>query len=133
MSRAAARQRSRLNGFDTMRSFLRLLVFLPLGLLILLFSMANREAVKISLDPFSEGDAELTFQTPMFLVVLVSMALGVLAGGLSSWLSHLPVRRDAKIARRDALKARSEMDELRSQALGSLDPGAQQPDRSLRR
>jgi uncharacterized integral membrane protein len=104
-----------------MRTLLRLIIFVPLGLLILFFAMANRTSVKISLDPFPEPDSGgLSFDAPLFLVVMASVAIGVLAGGVSSWLSHLSVRRAARQARAEAFRARGEMEELRQQALGSL-------------
>jgi hypothetical protein len=104
-----------------MKSILRIIVFVPIALIILFFSMANRAPVKIGLDPFALPDAPaLSVEAPMFLVVLISMAIGVLAGGVSSWLSHMPVRRAAKIARAEAKKTRLEVEKLRQQALAEL-------------
>jgi len=104
-----------------MRTILRLAVFVPLGLLILFFSMANRGLVKLSLDPFPGGDISgPSFETPLFLVVLASVAIGLLAGGFSSWVGHRPVRRAAKQARAEVKKTRGEIEQLRQQALSSL-------------
>lgn len=106
-----------------MKAVLRIIVFVPLALLILFFSMANRSPVRIGLDPFATSDAPgPSVEAPMFLVVLASMAIGVLAGGVASWLGHLAVRRDAKIARSEAKKTRLEVEKLRQQALSQL-PG----------
>ncbi|KAF0122243.1 MULTISPECIES: LapA family protein [Methylocystis] len=104
-----------------MKSILRVIIFVPLALIILFFSMANRGSVRIGLDPFAPSDGSgPSFEAPIFLVVLASMAIGVLAGGISSWLGHLSVRRAAKIARAEARKTRVEIDKLRQQALASL-------------
>ncbi len=104
-----------------MRSLLRLLVYIPLGLLILYFALANRGSVKISLDPFPGGEASaLSFEAPLFLVVLTAVAIGVIAGGASSWLTHAPLRRTARQARAEASKARSEVEQLRQQTLANL-------------
>jgi uncharacterized integral membrane protein len=104
-----------------MKSVLRIVVFVPLGLIILFFAMANRESVRIGLDPFAPPDGSgPSFEAPIFLVVLASMAVGVLAGGLSSWLGHLPVRRAARLARSEAKKTRIEIEKLRQQALASV-------------
>lgn len=110
-----------------MKSILRVLVFVPLALIILFFSMANRAMVKIGVDPFAANPADApSIEAPMYLVVLAAMALGVLAGGVSSWLGHLPVRRAAKVARAEAKKTRLEIEKLRQQALAELpsDPKA---------
>jgi uncharacterized integral membrane protein len=104
-----------------MKSILRVIVFVPLALIILFFSMANRGSVRIGLDPFAPSDGSgPSFEAPIFLVVLASMAIGVLAGGISSWLGHLSVRRAAKVARAEARKTRVEIEKLRQQALASL-------------
>ncbi|HEY8214469.1 MAG TPA: LapA family protein [Methylocystis sp.] len=104
-----------------MKSILRVIIFVPLALIILFFSMANRGSVRIGLDPFAPNDGSgLSFEAPIFLVVLASIAIGVLAGGISSWLGHLSVRRAAKVARAEARKTRVEIEKLRQQALASL-------------
>jgi uncharacterized integral membrane protein len=104
-----------------MRTVFRIIFFVPLALIILFFAMANRSPVHIGLDPFlAQGETGPSFEAPLFLVVLVSMALGVLAGGASTWVSHMPVRRAAKIARAEVKKTRGEIDKLRQQALSSL-------------
>lgn len=104
-----------------MKSILRVIIFVPLALIILFFSMANRGSVRIGLDPFATSDGSgPSFEAPIFLVVLASMAIGVLAGGISSWLGHLSVRRAAKVARAEARKTRVEIEKLRQQALASL-------------
>lgn len=104
-----------------MKAILRIIIFVPLALIILFFSMANRAPVKIGLDPFAASDAAApTIEAPMFMVVLAAMAIGVLAGGVSSWLGHLPVRRAAKVARAEAKKTRLEIEKLRQQALAQL-------------
>ncbi|WP_363351099.1 LapA family protein [Methylocystis echinoides] len=103
-----------------MKAILRIIIFVPLALLILFFSMANRAPVKIGLDPFSPPDTGASIEAPMFIVVLAAMAIGVLAGGVSSWLGHLPVRRAAKVARAEAKKTRLEIEKLRQQALAQL-------------
>ena len=67
------------------------------------------------------GLAGPSFEAPLFLVVLTSAALGVIAGGVSCWLSHREVRRVAKRAQAEAAKAKEEVEQqLRRQALASL-------------
>jgi uncharacterized integral membrane protein len=106
---------------DVMKSILRVIIFVPLALVILFFAMANRGSVRIGLDPFETNDGSgPSFEAPIFLVVLASMAVGVLAGGVSSWVGHLPVRRAAKVARAEARKTRVEIEKLRQQALTSV-------------
>jgi uncharacterized integral membrane protein len=106
-----------------MRSIIRIIVFVPLGLLLLFFAMANRGMVRVGLDPFAANDPTApSFEAPLFLVALASAAIGVVAGSMSTWLSHRRHRRDAREARKDAKKARAEAEELRARGLASI-PG----------
>lgn len=107
-----------------MKSLLRWTVYLPLALLMLWFALANRGWVRISLDASQTGEfARYTFEAPLFLVVMTGMAIGVLAGGAACWLNHRGVRRDARIARAEAVKAQAEVEKLRQAALANL-PGS---------
>lgn len=107
-----------------MKSVLRIIVFVPLALIILFFALSNRIFVPIRMDPFAAPDdpSAIVLQAPLFMVALVAMAIGVLAGGLSSWLGHLPTRRDARVARAEARKTRLEIEKLRQQALANPPP-----------
>ncbi|MBY6239715.1 lipopolysaccharide assembly protein LapA domain-containing protein [Methylosinus sp. Sm6] len=117
-----------------MKSILRIIVFAPLALLFLFFAMANRAPVQVFIDPLPGGDATgPSFEAPLYLVVLASIALGVLAGGLSSWVAHGRYRRAARTARADAKVARTEAEQLRGQALASLSPDPASGGRALRR
>lgn len=106
-----------------MRLLLRLIIVIPLLLLALYFAESNRGPVKVSLEPLPGGalfGSSLSFEAPLFLVVLISMAIGVLLGGFSSWLAHREIRRTAKLAKAEAAKLQSEVGELRRAALAAL-------------
>ncbi|HMK90786.1 MAG TPA: LapA family protein [Methylocystis sp.] len=104
-----------------MGTLLRWSIYLPLAVLIIWFALANRGSVTISLDALQTGDlAAYRFEAPLFLVVMAAMAIGVVAGGLASWLSHGSVRRSARLARAEAKRAQDELDKLRRQALAEL-------------
>jgi uncharacterized integral membrane protein len=103
-----------------MKSVLRLSYYAVLILAALYFAEANRGPVKVSLDPFPGGESGPSFEAPLFLVVLASVALGVILGASSSWMRHRSVRRAARLARVEAAKAQSELERLRQQALASL-------------
>ena len=66
-----------------MRFFLKALVLVPIALAIVLFSVANRAPVRISLDPISLTPI-FAFDAPLFAVVLAAIAAGVLIGGLAA-------------------------------------------------
>jgi uncharacterized integral membrane protein len=105
-----------------MKRFLTYLVLFPVGVIIILFALANREVVSLSLDPFSPDTPALSFTAPLFLVLFAVLMLGVLIGGCASWLRQGTHRRAARRARADADRYRAEAERLRSQLAGAAQP-----------
>jgi uncharacterized integral membrane protein len=100
------------------KRFLTYLVFVPVAVLVLLFALANREMVTLSLDPFGGGDPTLAVSAPLFIVLFVVLALGVLIGGCAAWLKQGRNRKAARLARTEADRYRAEAERLRSQLAG---------------
>jgi uncharacterized integral membrane protein len=100
-----------------MRALFRGLILLPVFLLLLAFSLANRHSVTISIDPFNDGDAAaLTYSIPIYVFFLGSVMLGVLIGGLTTWMRQGRFRKAAREASRKSAVLKSENDKLRKQA-----------------
>lgn len=97
-----------------MRSFLKALVLVPIALAIVLFSVANRAPVRVSLDPISRDAPVLAYDLPLFAVVLAAIAVGVLVGGLASWVAQGKHRKAARRSRREVETLRSQTQALRS-------------------
>lgn len=97
-----------------MKAFFKALVLVPVALVIVLFSVANRGPVRVSLDPFSRDLPMLSYELPLFAVVLAAIAVGVLVGGLASWIAQGKHRKAARRNRREAEALRSETQALRS-------------------
>lgn len=97
-----------------MKAFFKALVLVPVGLLVVLFSVANRAPVRVSLDPVSRDAPALAFDLPLFAVVLAAIAVGILIGGFASWLAQGKHRKAARINRREAEKLRNEAQSLRA-------------------
>jgi uncharacterized protein HemY len=70
-----------------MRRLLFWVVLVPLGALIVLFAVANRTPVVVSLDPFSGENSALAFSVPLFIVMIGCIIIGIAIGGIVS-LSH---------------------------------------------
>ena len=97
-----------------MKSFFKALVLVPIALMIVLFSVANRAPVRVSFDPISRDAPVLAFDIPLFAVVLAAIAAGVLIGGLASWLAQGKHRKAARRNRREAETLRGEAQMLRA-------------------
>jgi uncharacterized integral membrane protein len=79
-----------------LRTLLTAVVLMPLAVLILLFAVANRQWINVSLDPFSARDPALAVSLPLFFVVLFAVMAGVVIGGTATWLSQAKWRRSAR-------------------------------------
>jgi uncharacterized integral membrane protein len=79
-----------------LRTLLTVVVLVPLALVILLFAVANRQWISVSLDPFSAPEPALAVSLPVFFVVLLAVMAGVLIGGTATWLSQAKWRRAAR-------------------------------------
>jgi uncharacterized integral membrane protein len=99
-----------------MRKFLTALIVIPLGLILMVFAVANRHFVTVSFDPFVSNDPSFSVTLPLFLLLIVVAALGVLAGGCAVWFGQRHWRRAARRNDADARAARGELADLRAQA-----------------
>src|SRR6266700_2580097 len=62
-----------------MRKFFTAVVLIPLGLLFVVFAVANRHLVTVSLDPFNSTDPSVGFTLPLFVVIIAVAIAGVAA------------------------------------------------------
>ena len=103
-----------------MRIFLKWLVIAPIAIVLVFLAFLNRRSVPVTLDPLGNDIPYLSFEAPLFLVMLVCGALGVMTGSLFTWLGQSKHRRAARTARAEADRARDETQRLRAQAAGNL-------------
>lgn len=99
-----------------MRKIVNVLVIVPLALVLLAFAVANRQFVTVSFNPFDASDAALALMLPLFVVIFVAAALGVIAGSLATWFGQRRWRRAARQNEAEAREARQQLLELRSRA-----------------
>jgi uncharacterized integral membrane protein len=100
-----------------MRKFLSTLVFVLLGLILIVFAVANRHLVTVSFDPFGSGDSAFNLRPePLFVIIIAAMIVGVVAGGSATWFRQRHWRRAARQHEADARQARAQLAELRGSA-----------------
>src|SRR5690348_2413261 len=100
------------------------LVLFPLGVLIVLIAMANRQAVTVSLDPFLPEKPALALALPLFLVILLAVIAGVIIGGTAAWLRQSKWRRAARRAQAELHAVRAEKETLRQRLESTERPPA---------
>lgn len=81
------------------------------AIILLLFAFANRQFVSVSFDPFASDAPAFAIAAPLFIVLMITLIIGVLVGGAAVWLSQGRFRRAAR-------RNRAEIERLRSQSAG---------------
>jgi uncharacterized integral membrane protein len=81
-----------------MKRAAKLLLLVPIIIVAVAIAVANRHSVTFSLDPFAETNPALSIDLPLFWLLFGALALGVLLGGIATWLRQAKWR---KAARRD--------------------------------
>jgi uncharacterized integral membrane protein len=94
-----------------LRKIVTALILLPIMALVVLFAVANRSAVTVSLDPFAGQPPMFAASIPLFVLLLVVLIAGV----ISSWLRQSRWRRRARRLAGELKAARAEAETLRRQ------------------
>ena len=97
-----------------MRKFFSALVVVPLGLIFVVFAVANRHLVTVSFDPFNSSDPSIAVRLPLFVVIIAVAILGVIAGGIATWFRQRRWRRAARQHEADARAARAQLADLQA-------------------
>ena len=105
-----------------MRKFLTGLVLIPLGVIFVVFAVANRHPVTVSFDPFNSSDPAVGFTLPLFVVIIAVAIAGVVAGGSATWFRQRRWRRAARLHEADARQARAQLADLRGAPPSRYDP-----------
>jgi uncharacterized integral membrane protein len=95
-----------------MRRVLFLIILVPLAIVMVILSVANRSPVVFSLDPF--GGNALSFSGPLFVFLFAALLLGVIIGGVATWLRQGRWRHAARVARAEAGRLRGELERQRA-------------------
>jgi uncharacterized integral membrane protein len=101
------------------RRILTIAILGPLALLILLAAIANRQTVTVSLDPFLSGDRAFAITQPLFVILLLTLIIGVVVGGVATWLRQGKWRRAARAASAELRAQRQENELLRQRLYAS--------------
>jgi uncharacterized integral membrane protein len=75
---------------------LLVVVFVPLAIVLVALAVANRGPVAFTVDPFNPGNPALTIELPLFIFLLLALAIGVLTGSAATWLKQGRYRRLAR-------------------------------------
>lgn len=104
------------------KKILNLVVFIPLGVLLIVLAVANRQVVTLALNPFRPDDGVLSLSGPFFLFLLLALTVGMAIGSAATWWSQGRYRKQARIEAREAIKWHNEAD--RNRPASAASPGS---------
>ncbi|MFD1198359.1 lipopolysaccharide assembly protein LapA domain-containing protein [Brucella gallinifaecis] len=70
-----------------------IVIFVPLAIILIALSVANRQSIGLTIDPFNPGNPALTYQAPLFIWLFGALILGALIGAAVTWLAQGKHRR----------------------------------------
>ena len=69
-----------------LRRIVAAIILVPLAIIIVALAVANRQDVVISFDPFDPAQLVYSKTTWLFVPIFAALMIGVIIGGLASWL-----------------------------------------------
>ncbi len=91
-------------------------VLIPIGILLIVLSVANRQPVTLALNPFRPEDSVLSVTAPFFVYLFLATILGLVLGALITWFTQGKYRKRARIEANEAVKWHSEAEKHRTRA-----------------
>ncbi len=88
------------------------LLAIPAAILLVSIAVSNRAPVRLVLDPFRPEAPVLSVSLPFYAYLLGALTLGVVLGGVATWLTQGRWRRTARLRTQDAMRWQAEADRL---------------------
>jgi uncharacterized integral membrane protein len=106
------------------------IIVVPLAVIIIAFAVANRQIVTVSFDPFSSTAPAYAANLPLFVLIFIVLILGVIVGGVGSWIGQAKWRRGHRSLDAEVRQLRSEVDTIEARIMmrqAPTAPGAPPP------
>ena len=98
-----------------MKRVLQWLVLVPLALVGIAFAVANRQIVWVNLDPFAtQASEQIELKAPLFVTLILTLAIGVLIGGIFTWFAQGRQRRALREARGEMARLRADVERMKT-------------------
>ncbi|MFK0683774.1 LapA family protein [Ochrobactrum sp. BD67] len=86
------------------KRIIAIFVLVPLAVVLIALSVANRASVQFTVDPFNPGNPALSYNAPLFLWLFGALLLGVVIGSLVTWLTQGKHRRKERMYKQEAAR-----------------------------
>ena len=88
------------------------LLALPAAIVLITLAVINRHAVRLVLDPFRPDDPALALVLPFYAYLFGTLLVGIVIGGVSTWMAQASWRRMARRRAAEAQRWQAEADRL---------------------
>lgn len=88
------------------------IVAFPAAVLLVTLAIANRHSVQLVLDPFRPDDPVLSLMLPFYAYLFGALLIGVVLGGVATWMTQGHWRRSARVKTHEARRWHAEADRL---------------------
>ena len=95
-----------------LRRILALFVAFPIGAILIAIAVSNRQPVALILDPFKPDNPALSIELPFYLYLLGALVVGVVLGGIATWMGQSRWRQTARAQGQRAARWQAEADRL---------------------
>ena len=99
-----------------MKKLISLAVFVPLAIVLIVLSVANRHLVTFNMDPINPAQPFLSFTMPFFVFLFLALLAGLLLGSVFTWFSQSKHRKFARKQKHEADKWQHEAEEQKQRA-----------------
>jgi hypothetical protein len=94
------------------RRVLSLIIGFPLGAVLVALAVSNRQPVTLVLDPFRPETPALSIDLPFYAYLIGALVVGVILGGMATWMGQSRWRQTARTQGRRAARWQAEADRL---------------------
>ncbi len=98
------------------KRIITLVILVPVAIVLILLSVANRQTVTLAFNPFEPSDPVLSQSAPLFVFLFAALMLGMIMGSLATWFNQGKHRSRARTKAQEAVKWHSEADRQKAKA-----------------
>ena len=93
---------------DKLRRIVSLVVFVPVGIVLVVLAVANRQPVTLALNPFRPEDSILSVTGPFFVFLFLALLIGMAIGSAVTWWNQGRYRKQARVEAKEAVRWQNE-------------------------
>ena len=90
------------------KKLINLVILVPVAIILIVLSIANRQSVALALNPFDPSDEVMSFHAPFFVYLFLALILGTILGAAITWFGQGKHRKRARLEAQEAARWQTE-------------------------